>query len=220
MSDIPVVQDIINRANDLIANYTTGSIDLGNRMRAVNSAIEYIKRKMTFPSDEVMKQISFTEDNFYYNLDVDFNEGLFVFYDNPALNFPENAWNYAPYGDILRMSGRQFRSANYFSWLPINGKMQLLLFGRNLNQGSTLNTFDSIVNPLIAASNDAENLRIDNNIFKEGSGSTAFDIDSGLSGTGKATIKWTTNFDFTTLLQNGGFFKLWVWLASTSPQLV
>lgn len=211
-----VVQDILNRLNDLVANYTTGSVDLGNRMRAINSAIEYIKRRMTLPSDEVIQKISFTQDNMYYNLNSDFNEGLFVFYDDPTLNFPGNNWNYAPYGDILRMSGRQFSNQNYFSWTPINGKMQLMLFGRNLNQGQTLNTFDSISNPATIVSNDAENPRIDNNIYKEGSGSLAFDIDPSLTGSGMATVKFTTNFDFTKVLQNSGLFKLWVWLASTN----
>lgn len=211
-----VVQDILNNVNDLLSNYTTGSIDLGNRMRAVNRAIEYVKRRMTFPSDEVIQQISFTEDNLYYDLNVDFNEGLFVFYDDPAQNFPETSWNYAPYGDLLRMSGRQFLTKNYFSWTPINGKMQLILFGKNLNQGSTLNTFDSLSNPAEVGLNDADNLSIDVNIKKEGSGSLKFDIDPNIGATGKASIYFTTNFDFTTLFNSNGFFKLWVWLSSTA----
>lgn len=208
------LQDILNRTNDLLQNYTTSSIDLGNRIRAINSAMEYVKRRMTLPSDEVIQNVNFTQDNLFYDLENDFNEGLQLIYSDYSLNFPGNNWTYAPYADILRMSGRQFTNQNYFSWTPINGKMQLVMFGRNLNQGQTLATFDSITNGGFVAENDAQNLQVDTNIVYEGSGSLRFDINPALGGTGMASIYWPTNFDFTQTLQSSGSFKLAVWLPS------
>ena len=76
MSSEITVQDIADQMNDYIGNYTTGSIDLGNRMRAINRAIEYLKRYMTFPSDELVQKIYFYEGTMFYNLNSDFNEGL------------------------------------------------------------------------------------------------------------------------------------------------
>ncbi len=207
------VQDIADRMNDFVTNYTTGSVDLGNRIRAINGAIEYLKRYMTLPSDEVIQKFYFSQNTLYYNLNSDFNEGLFLLYDDPTLNVPRNNWEYAPYGDILRKTGLRPRT-NYFSWAPINGKMQLLMYGFNLNQGSTLSTFDSIVLNGYVGQNDADSLVIDNNIFTEGSGSLSFDIDPTLGGTGIASIYWPVNYDFTTVLQKNGNFNLDVWLPS------
>lgn len=215
MSSPITVQDIADRMNDFVTNYTTGSVDLGNRIRAINGAIEYLKRYMTLPSDEVIKKFYFSQNTLYYDLDQDFNEGLFLLYDDSTLNLPGNNWEYAPYGDILRKTGLHART-NYFSWTPINGKMQLLMKGNNLHQGSTISTFDSIINNGYVGQNDADNLVIDTNIFTEGSGSLSFDIDPTLGGTGIASIYWPVNNDFTTVLQKNGNFNLDVWLPSAN----
>lgn len=207
-----ILQDVLDRMNDLVSNYTTGAIDVGNRIRAANSAIEYVKRRMTLPSDELIQRFYFYQDTYFYNLNQDFNEGLFVLYDNPVLNRAYHGWKYRPYGDILRTLGETDPQENWFSWAPINGQMQLVMYGQNLNNGQTLATFDSMGS--FVGSNDATSLAIDTNIYKEGSGSLAFTIDPTL-GKGKATIAWnTTQSDFYNLLQNNGVFKLYTWLPS------
>ena len=204
------LQDIITQANDYISNYTNGSANDGNRIRAVNRAIEFIKMKMTFPSDEKIFTFDFSQDNIFTDLPEDFNEGLEVLYHSQMNNVSANRWTYLPYADLLRIAGRQYTTENYFSWTPINGKMQLITLARNLNQGSHIETFDNIGS--ITGSNNASNLRIDNNIYAEGNGSLAFDIDPSLSALKTATIKWPTNYDFSSILKNSGLFKLGIFL--------
>ncbi len=214
MSDNIVVQDILNRLNDFLSNYTTGSIDLGNRMRGINSAFEYVKRRMTLPSDELVQQILFAQDNIFYPVNKDFNEGLTLSYSDITQNTPAREWIYLPYREIIRMSGNQFVNTNYWSWMPLSGKMQLVIFGRNLSQGQTLSTFDSITNSGYAGLNDAQNLAIDNNILQEGAGSLRFDINPNAGGTGLASIWFPTNFNFQSLMNASGLFKLYPWLAT------
>ncbi len=208
-----ILQDILDQLNDYLQNFTTGTIDLGNRIRAVNRAFEYVKRRLTLPGDEVIQKFYFTQDNNYYNLNVDFNEGLQVIYDNYVNNISDNEWEYKPYPDILRVVGDQ-SFGNWWSWTVINGVMQLLMFGTNQFQGSTLATFDAITG--FIGQNNAQNLNIDTNIFKEGSGSLSFDINPALGNTGTASIYWTVNYDFRTLHQQNGILKLYVWLPVTT----
>ena len=56
------VQNILDRLNPLLSNFTTGSIDNTSRIAAINSAVEYIKRYMTFPSDKIKQQFLYYED--------------------------------------------------------------------------------------------------------------------------------------------------------------
>jgi len=204
------VQNIIDQSNDYISNYTTGSVDDSSRIRAVNRAIEYVKRRMTLPSDETIFTFDFSQDNIFTNLPVDFNEGLFLLYHKQEYNVPRAKWTYLPYGDLLRVGGNQFTCENYFSWTPINGKMQLVTMGRNLNQGTTLETFDNIGS--ITGTNNAQNLRIDSNIYAEGNGSLAFDINPAASVLKTATILCPSTDDFTRVLQSNGIFKVNVYL--------
>ena len=214
MSDNIVVQDILNRLNDHLSNYTTGNIDLGNRMRGINSAFEYVKRRMTLPSDELVQTILFSQDNMFYPVNKDFNEGLTLTYDDITQNTPQREWIYLPYREVIRMSGNQFVNTNYWSWMPLNGKMQLVIFGRNLSQGQIVSTFDSITNSGYAGLNDAQNLAIDNNILQEGAGSLKFDINPNAGGTGLASIWFPANYNFQSLMNTSGLFKLYPWLVN------
>ena len=94
--------------------------------------------------------------------------------------------------------------------------MQLVLFGQNLMQGATLSTFDSLTIGGYVGLNDAQNLGIDTNIYAEGSGSLKFDINPNAGATGLAAIWFPTNFDFTSILQANGLFKLYVWLVNAN----
>jgi len=211
MSSEITVQDIADQMNDYIGNYTTGSIDLGNRMRAINRAIEYLKRYMTFPSDELVQKIYFYEGTMFYNLNSDFNEGLTLYYDTVANNKVVNQWTYVPYAQILTKVGLR-PGHKYWSWAGINGKMQLVIYGHNLNQGQIIASFDDLVTGGFVGQNDATGLAIDTNIYSEGSGSLSFEINPTLGGTGMASIYWPTNYDFYNELQNSGIFNLDVWL--------
>lgn len=205
------VQDIVDQMNDYVQNYTTGAVDLGNRMRAINRAIEYLKRYMTFPSDELIQKILFYEGTTFYNLNSDFNEGLLLTYDDMGANNNSNQWTYVPYAQILSRSGLR-AGKKYFSWTGINGLMQLVLYGFNLLQGQIIATFDDLIMGGFVGENDATDLVIDTNIFTEGSGSLSFEINPTLGGSGMASIYWPTNSDFQNELQNSGIFNLDVWL--------
>ncbi len=207
------VQSIIDRLNPLLSNFTTGSIDVTSRIAAINSAVEYLKRYVTFPSDKVKQQFSFFDDTPFITLNSDFNEGLAVIYDNNDQNHERNQWNYAPDIDILQKLGDKHPRTRWFGWTSVNGFWQLLMYGNNLNKGQTYQTFDSLTG--ITGSNDAQNLAIDTNIVKEGQGSLSFNINPSL-GHGLASITWTGNWDFSKELNNSGVFKLWAWLASTN----
>lgn len=208
-----IVQDIINRLNPLLSNFTTGSIDITSRLAAINSAVEYLKRYMTFPSDEVKQSFLYYEDTPYITINTDFNEGLAVRYDTDDQNHERKAWNYAPYLDLLQKIGDKYPRTNWFSWMPINGFWQLVMYGRNRNHGQTYQTFDQITG--LSVLNDTQNPRIDINIVKEGAGSLAFDINPSL-GNGLASVQWTAQNDFTKEFNNNGVFKVYVWLASTN----
>ena len=211
------VQDILNRLNPLLSNYTDGSADNTSRIAAINSAVEYIKRYMTFPSDEQKQQFLYYEDSPFITVNGDFNEGLAVVYDNPDYNHEPNQWNYAPYIDLLQKQGDKYPRTKWWSWTPINGMWQLIMYGRNRNMGTPIQTFDSITG--ITGSNDAQNLAIDTNILKEGNGSLSFSINPSL-GNGMASISFNGNWDFSKAFDNEGLFKLYIWLASTAISAV
>lgn len=207
------IQDIIDRLNPLLSNYTTGSIDVTSRISAINSAVEYVKRYATFPSDEVKQQFLYYEDTPLIAINSDFNEGLGVIYDDPDKNHEHNQWNYTPYIDILQKQGDKYPRTKWFSWTPINGFWQLLMYGRNRNLGQTYQTFDYLTG--ITGINDAQNLAIDPNIYEEGNGSLSFNINPAL-GHGMASIVFSGNWDFSKVLDDSGLFKFYVWLASTA----
>lgn len=205
------VQDIEDQMNDYVQNYTTGSIDLGNRMRAINRAFEYLKRYMTFPSDEMVQKFYFYSGTVTYNLNTDFNEGLQLVYDTADSNFPGREWNWVPYGQILSRVGLR-KGKKYWSWGGINGKMQLFMYGDNLVQGNIIETFDNLSLGGFVGKNDAIDLAIDTNVKNEGSGSLSFEIDPSQGGTGLASIYWPVTSDFSVELANNGIFELDVWL--------
>lgn len=186
------VQDILDQLNDYLSNYTTGAIDLGNRLRAINRAMEYVQRRMTIPSDKTIQQILFSDDNPFYGLNTDFNEPLQVYYSNKWLNKPGRDWRYRPDDDILQTLG-QHATDKYFGWTTMNGTKQLVLKAKNIIQGSTLITFDQLTTGIVGQG-DAIDLAIDNNVYVEGNGSLAFEINPVL-GTGRGSIYIPVNWN-------------------------
>lgn len=213
MSNLITVQDIISQAKDYVQNYTTGTTDLGNTMRALNRAFEYVQRRLSLPSDEQISTFYFSQDQYFYNLPTGFNEPLQLLYHNTDHNIPGTEWTYLPYPEILRNTGGIFRN-NVFSFTAINGVMQLVMFGANLNQGATLATFDSTTG--FTAQNNAQNFTSDTNIKKEGTASLKFDINPNLTGTGKASIYFPVSWDVRVAHTNNGKYKLWLYLPSVN----
>lgn len=206
------VQDILDQLNDLVQNYTTGTIDLGNRMRAVNRATEWVQRRLTLPSDKKIFKFVYSADNGFYTLPSDFNEPLQVLYQSANSNLPGRDWRYLPDDEILSTQGVSLLRRNW-STTTINGLWQLLMQGANLHQGQTINTFDSLLGN--TASNDAFGAFIDNNVFVQGSGSLNFSINPAL-GNGKGSIGWTGGWNVSSQHQNDSYYKCKVFLPSTN----
>ena len=216
-----VLQDILNQTNDYVRNYTTGTVDLGNRLRAINRATEFFQRRMGLPSDERVYSFYFVQPTNYYGMPVDFNEPIDLIYHDYMNNFPGNEFFFQKYPQVLRLAGIN-PATKYFSTATYNGSNQLLILGNNLDSGMILDDFDNAITEGWVGSGDANTLAEDNNIFTQGSGSLSFNITPS---TGTATLT-QPNFSqttFTDWFQQMGWVMLDIWFTTTnftSVQLV
>ncbi len=210
------VNDVILRASDYVANYSTGQSTTPQKIRAVDASVNYIKRLLGFPQDERKASFLYTSDNFYYNLSTiapDYQEPIGLYYDDPRKNNPKEgrAWEYRPYTELLPQTGNWPNLNNQWSTTPINGSWQLLLLGSNQLSGQMLETFDQNV---WSASGDASNAHTDVNIKYQGVASEAFNITYS---TGQAILTSNSvNWDFITVIQNQAFFNAYAYFPSTN----
>lgn len=202
------VQDVVNTMDDHLGNYTTGQNDTTIKIRAISRALDHIKNQMGLPCDELKHEILFSEDNYYYDCPADFVETLGVYYTDDDNNVVLNEWTYLPWVQLKRKLGSP-SSKKYFSYYPVNGKNQLILFGSNLKGAQVKDGFES----LWAASGDASNVTLDGNQKKEGLYSNNFDITNS-SGTATLTLTNLT-WDVRELHEKLGYWKVWTYLTST-----
>ncbi len=212
--------------NDYVSNYTDGNVDTGNRMRALNRAIEDLHRVLGLTCDETIFNFLYTQDNMFTNLPVDFDEPILLYYQNQNNNIGGQAgWQWNKYTRILQASGlggnsgfglgypRNAYGQKMFSSTNINGKKQLIQIGSNVIQGGLVNPFNTL--NLISGTGDAIDLAVDNNVWINVGGSISFTIDPNL-GNGYAGIK-TSGFGLMSVqqaLQNNGIYKVWSYLQS------
>lgn len=197
------LQDVINNVKDYTGNYSTGVNNIDTVIRAINRAIEYLKRKIALPSDEKMQTIWFSADQLYYDLNVDFDESIQLLYHNENLNRAGSDWEYRAYPEILRRRGSSAKRE--FSYATVNGRQQLVIAGSNQRSGSLLNSMDATTN--WTASGDASGLELDEDQIYEGSGSLKFDITAS-SNSAKLVLSSQT-FDMENLMENHGRIKFW-----------
>lgn len=198
------LQDLLNELDDASGNYDTGSVSLAIKKRHINRAIEWSKRKLGFPTDERIQEINFSEDQLYYNTNSDFDEALYLFYNEESENIPGDNWEPALYGDILRRRGEGDRR-HLFGETHINGTKQVAIHGYNKRGSSTLYDMDSVGDWTV--DDDASNLTLDENQKKFGSGSLNFDI---VNSAGTASlINASANFSIKELILNDGYIKFW-----------
>lgn len=219
-----------NLTNDYISNYTTGAVDLSNRLRALNVAIAEVHRKLGLTCDETIFNFLYSQDNMFTDLPNDFDEPLSLVYQNKNYNVGGQAgWQWNQYTRLLQNSGvggwgrgggygfgyaLSVYGQKWFSSTNINGLKQLIQLGPNVIQGGIINPFNTL--NLVTGTGDATTLAVDNNFFVNGGGSISFTIDPTL-GHGYAGIL-TSGFGIMTVqqaLQNSGIYKVWSWLQST-----
>ena len=202
------VQDVINRISDHIGNYSTGQANTDHKIRAADYAVNYLKKRVAFPLDEKKTTFDYSQDTIFYDMPVDFMESLGLFYDDVNLNFPETNWEYRPYLELKRRTGA-VSNKNYWSHTTENGTHQLALVGRNLNQGTSIESFDSA---LWGISGDTTSIAFDTNVKIEGSASQKINITA--SSNTATIVKTGLNIDVRAIHENNGFFKVYSYIKS------
>lgn len=194
------LQDIDNLVQDYCGNYSTGTSRDDVRYRAINRAIEYLKRVIAVPNDEDIHTFWYTDDQMFYDLPAKFAEALELKYHNPLSNRNDNKWDFFDYPTVLQNAGGSRR--NRWSVTNINGRKQLVVVGYNGITGQTLLTMDSITDVTVGGS--ASGLALNTITRYEGTGSIQFDIDS----TAVADIVFSNlNLDMEELFERSGFLK-------------
>jgi hypothetical protein len=199
------LQDVLNQTKDEVGNYSTGIIQDERIIRAINRSMEYLKRRLGFPSDEKVFSFLYSADQMFYDLDEDFDESVLLCYKDNAYNRPSREWSYFTYPEVLRQVGS---SPDFlYSVTTMNGRKQLVVVGHNVRNGTTIDTMDSFSG--WSAGGDASNLRLDTYKKYSGDGSLQFDITHN---TGIAYLEKTVSLTLKDLFLNDGFLKFWTYL--------
>lgn len=203
-----------DQMNDYCTNYTTGNVDVSQRIRALNRAIEDIHRALGLTSDETIFPFQYLQNSIYTGLPIDYDEPIALVYQKPEYNLPGQGWTWQLYTYLLKNSGISNRTyQKFFSSTNINSSKQLIQSGLNIKQASIVNPFNST--NLVSATGDTTNLAVDNNIFINTGGSLSFTIDP-TKGFGYAGIK-VSGFgmmDVSQALQNNGVYGVYSYLKS------
>lgn len=207
------VNDVILRAQDHLANYSTGQVNTDMKIRGVDAAINYLKNVISFPFDTKKYRFYYSADNFYYNCPSDFQEAQGLYYDDATKNFPQQGmkWDYRPDEEILVKTGQFPTVGNYWSHTTVNGTHQILMLGQNQQNGQVLETFNTV---LWTPSGDANTATTDTTTYYLGTASEKFNItySTGVATLTSPTVYW----NFTSLVQYQGNINLYLYMPSTS----
>jgi hypothetical protein len=209
-----------NMMNDYVQNYTTGNVDVAQRIRALNRAIEDIHRTLGLTCDETIFSFQYLQNSKYTNLPTDYDEPITLVYQDDKYNIPGQGWTWQPYTYLLKNSGFSHRTfQKFFGSTNINGSKQLIQSGVNIHQGSIINAFNNT--NLVSTTGDATTLVVDNNVFINVGGSLSFTIDP-TKGHGYAGIK-VSGFGIMNVqqaLQNNGVYGVYSYLPTTNISLI
>lgn len=219
---------VYNMVSDYISSYTVGNLDINQRLRAINRAIEDVHRRLGLTCDEAIFNFLYAQDNPYTALPIDFDEPILLYYVNNNYNIGgQVGWQWNKYTRLLQSSGvgsglgwgqgypQGIYGQKWFSSTNINGSKQLIQLGANILNGGIINPYNTT--NLTTAVGDATNLAVDNNVYVNGGGSLSFTIDPTLAH-GYAGIL-TTGFGFMSVqeaLQQNGIYKVYSWLPTTN----
>lgn len=204
------LNDVHLLTKDYVGNYSTGTIRDDVSYRAINRAIEYLKRIISVPNDEEIHSFWYTDDQFFYDLPAKFAEALQLKYHNPLANRPDNIWDYFDYPSVLQGVGGSRR--NRWSITNINGRKQLVVVGHNGITGQTILTMDSDTD--VAVDDDASGLTVNTLTRYEGTGAIQFDItnSAGVAGIVFSNI----NHDLEELFERSGFLKFMAFMTDAN----
>lgn len=206
------VQDVLNDLNDLTGEYQTGTATDSIKIRHINKAVEWVKRKIGLPSDEVKQTINWSQDQIFYDLNSDVDELLYIYWKKQSPNTHERYWtNVGNYDEILKRQGDANKRFN-FAETHINGSKQVAISGYNITPPSTIDSMDEV--GTWEVSGDASALAVDVYTKYAGTGSLSFSVTNS---SGVASIiddSVTLNID--DLIKNNGMIKLRQYLSSAN----
>ena len=177
------LNDVRLLTRDYIGQYSTGSVDDERVDRAINRAIEYVRREASFPSAERTHTFQYATDQLYYDVPPNFAEALYLKYADERMHTIHNAFDYMDYPQILEGG-----YSNRWSIVHHNGKPQILIKGSNQFGSTLLESADQTDGWV--ASEDASNLQVDTYIKTQGLASLSFDVTRN---SGEAVLTKTNN---------------------------
>ena len=200
------VSDILPLVKDYSRNQ---NLDTARGIRAINSAIQFVKAQISLPGHESEYTFKFFDDQYFYPVPDDFNEPISLRYVDDRFN-REHRFTFVP-GELLfeRVKAKTFNTRLWGTYYG-TGAPQLMVLAKNKMAPILIDSFDSQTTITWVASGDTSGLTYDTYTKKEGAASLSFDTlvnvanYAGLIGSQAAT-------DYSQM-QNVGHFRLWVFI--------
>lgn len=214
------VQEVLNRVGDWVSNYSTGNFTTDAKVRAVDHAVNYLKRMLGFPQDEKKTTFSYLSSTFFYSCPSDFQDPIGLFFDAPTKNIPQygSKWEYRPYIELMSRTGNFPATPNMWSITTVNGSTQLMLLGNNTQPGGTLDPL-SAVNAWKATAG-ASALAVDTNNFPTNfnlSGSSLkFTAAAYASNHAAGITNTSVNYSINNLISANGYVEFYTMLSSNA----
>jgi hypothetical protein len=199
------IQDVLNDLDDLTGEYQTGTATNPIKIRHINKAIEWVKRKVGLPSDEVKQTINWSQDQIFYDLESDVNELLYMYWKKQSPNTHERYWtNVGNYDEILKRQGDSVKRFS-FAETHINGSKQVAISGYNITPPSVIDSMDEVGTWVVGGDSSALTLDVYNKY--SGTGSLSFTVtnSSGVA----SIVDPSVSLNIDQLIKNNGMIKLW-----------
>lgn len=200
-------QNIIDLVQDNCRNQSLYAQSPSQVLRQVDAAADFVLSQAGIPSQEFVYTFDFDETQNTYELPDDFDEPLYLRYSDDDLN-RNKSFSYRPVELLHQKASMVTDNTRLFGVDSETGAWRLNVLALNSTAAYTIDTFDT---SLWTASNDAENVATDSNVYKEGAASMSFDITPGLSVLDRASLSTTVSYDLHTFVDIG-HWKMWVYL--------
>lgn len=212
------VNDAVLRIGDWSSNYSVGQANTDAKIRSVDHAVNYLKRLLGFPEDEVKTTFKYLANNFFYGTPDDFQDPIGLFYDSNYKNIPRYGpkWEYRPYVELMGATGIYQASTNKWSVTTVNGSTQLMLLGSNVNPGGTLDTLSSVNSWKTTGSVSGLAQDINNYPANFGLTGSSLKFVTGISGGTGGITNTHVNYSINNLVSADGHIEFYVMLSQTN----